>query len=92
MPEASILMFGALLIAILDGVIFWLNESIFKDLKRIHKLLMEYYKKCDKKNDECIEKANHCVDVVDKAVKKCDECVDYTNELVKIVNEGREEK
>ena len=78
MPEAEILMFAALLVAILDGVLFFQNESIFKDLKKFHELLSEYYKNCDKKNDECIEKANHCVD--------------YTNELVKIVNEGRQEK
>ena len=92
MPEAEILMFAALLIAILDGILFYLNESTFKNLKKVNELLTAYYENCDKKNDECIKKANHCVDVVDEAVKKCNECVDYTNELVKKVNEGRQEK
>ena len=92
MPEAEILMFGALLIAILDGVLFWLNESMFKDLKRIHNLLMEYYEKCDQKNNECIEKTNRCIDIAYKAVDKCNECVDYTNKMVDVINEGRQEK
>ncbi len=92
MSEASILMFAALLVAILDGVLFFLNESFFKELKKLHELLSEYYKNCDKKNDECIEKANHCVDVANKCVNKCNECVDYTNEMVRVVNKRREEK
>lgn len=84
MPEASILMFAALLVVVLDGVLFFLNESIFKDLKKYHELLSEYSKNCDKTNDECIEKANLCVDVANKCLDKCNECVDYTNEMVRV--------